>query len=63
MIDVGVALTWVAMSAASLKGLSVFRRVSAAGCAKADLALLEGDLAHDEFYPVEVLPQPAGGPW
>lgn len=43
MIDVGVAFTWIAISAASAKGLIVLARAAAATNAEAELASLTVD--------------------
>lgn len=61
MVDVGVALAWVTISAVSLKGLSAFGRVSAYGRGQTDLARCEGELALDEIYPVLGLPTASSG--
>jgi hypothetical protein len=52
MVDLGVALTWIALSAASVKGLSVLARAVARGDADAEAAALagEGMSAPDELY-------------
>jgi hypothetical protein len=55
MIDLGVALTWIAMSAASAKGLSVFARVAATSGAEAELVSLAADptpAAHESLFPI-----------
>jgi hypothetical protein len=58
MVDVGVALTWIAMSAASAKGLSVFARAAATSDTEAELASFTGDsaLAHDGLCPIDAPP-------
>ncbi|HWX87170.1 MAG TPA: hypothetical protein VNX67_03245 [Solirubrobacteraceae bacterium] len=43
MIDLGVAFTWIAISAASAKGLAVFARAAAEPDLEAELALLAAD--------------------
>jgi hypothetical protein len=51
MVDVGVALVWAAISTVSLRGLSALGRGSVGG-GEPDLALFEGELTHEERYPV-----------
>jgi hypothetical protein len=56
MVDISVAITWIAISAASVKGLSAFARATAASNAEVDL----GDaLASFEGapYPLDVPPR------
>jgi hypothetical protein len=43
MIDFGVVVAWIAISAASAKGLTVFGRAAAASCAEAELAWQGGE--------------------
>jgi len=65
MVDLAVALAWIAMSAVSLKWLVAFERMSAAsGCGEDDPALLAGGLAlaHEESHPLDLWSLPAGGP-
>lgn len=60
MVDVGVALTWIAISAVSAKGLSAFARAAAAtNDTEAELASLtdDGALAHDGLHPVDARPR------
>jgi hypothetical protein len=59
MVDVGVALTWIAISAVSAKGLSVFARAAATNDTEAELASLTGESAwtHDGPYPIDVPPR------
>jgi hypothetical protein len=59
MVDVGVALTWIAISAVSAKGLSVFTRATATNDTEAELASLTGESgwAHDGLYPIDVPPR------
>jgi hypothetical protein len=54
MADLGVALTWLAISAASVKGLSAFARAAITDNAEAESALLagEGSLGHEALYPL-----------
>jgi hypothetical protein len=51
MVDFGVAVAWIAISAASAKGLTAFGRAAAASCLKDELAwpASEGMLVHDGF--------------
>ena len=55
MIDVGVALTWIAISAAGAKWLSALARMTASGRANAELASIGGEepLAHEDIYALE----------
>jgi hypothetical protein len=46
MVDLGVALTWIAISAASAKGLSVFARAAATIEVEEEMVVLTDDL-HD----------------
>jgi hypothetical protein len=59
MVDLGVALTWIAISAASAKGLSALARAAATSDADAELAALtgEGMLAHDAQYQLDIPPR------
>jgi hypothetical protein len=52
MVDIGVALTWIAISAASAKGLSAFARATATTDADTESAYAAGNdaLAHDGSY-------------
>jgi hypothetical protein len=61
MIAVGVAVTWIAISAAGAKGLAVFARAAAATDLEAELAMLavEGRFGNDG-YPVEAETRLAG---
>lgn len=43
MVELGVALTWIAISAASAKGLSVFARASATIRVQEEMAVLTDD--------------------
>jgi hypothetical protein len=45
MVDLGVVITWIAISAASVKGLSAFARAAAMNGAEAETATLLGDRA------------------
>jgi hypothetical protein len=59
MVDVGVALTWIAISAVSAKGLSAFARAAATNDTEAEPASLtdDGALAHDGLHPVDARPR------
>jgi cytochrome oxidase assembly protein ShyY1 len=61
MVDLGLALTWIAISAASAKGLTVFARAVATGDTEAELASLtvDGELAHQSPYLIEGLLRPS----
>ncbi len=52
MVDLGVALTWIAISAASAKGLSVLARAAVTGDANAETAALAGEVTftHEEVH-------------
>lgn len=56
MVDIGIALTWIAMSAASAKGLAVFARAVAGTDTDAELAALvaEDGAQYDGSYAPEV---------
>jgi hypothetical protein len=49
MVDLGVAITWIAISAASVKGLSAFARAAAMNDTEAEASTPVGDRAstHD----------------
>ncbi len=59
MIDLGVAVTWIAISVVSAKGLAVFARAAAATDLDAEFAVLppEGGSRYDG-YPTEALGHP-----
>ena len=65
MVDIGVALTWIAISAASAKGLSAFARATAMSETEDELASLAvGDsLAGTSSGPhaIDLHPRPLGG--
>jgi hypothetical protein len=65
MVDIGVALTWIAISAASAKGLSAFARATAMSETENELASLTvGDsLASTGSGPhaIDLHPRPLGG--
>jgi hypothetical protein len=56
MIDVGIALTWIAMSAASAKGLAVLARAVATSDTETKLTALavEDRVLHDGTDPLDV---------
>jgi hypothetical protein len=60
MVDVGVALAWVAISGLSLKWLSVFGQRSEDELCEPGLALHEGELLSEEHYPLDLTPFPVG---
>jgi hypothetical protein len=55
MVEVGIALTWIAMSAASVKGLSVFSRAANDSDSDAELMALAGESVqvHDGLFYLE----------
>ena len=55
MVEVGVALTWIAISAASAKGLSVLARAASTGVGDAESMALASDGAqlHDGLFHLE----------
>ena len=59
MIDLGVAVTWIAISAVSVKGLTVFPRAAAAADPDTELTIFpaEGSSSYDG-YPIEALGHP-----
>jgi hypothetical protein len=56
MIDLGVAVTWIAISVVSAKGLTIFARAAAAADLDTELAVspAEGSSCYDG-YPIEAL--------
>jgi hypothetical protein len=54
MADVGVALTWIALSAASVKGLSAFARAATTRNTEEEIASLgvEGSSALRDLRPI-----------
>jgi hypothetical protein len=61
MVDVGVALAWVAISGVSLKWLSAFGRRPESDVCEPELLLRDGELLPEELYPLELTPFSAGG--
>jgi len=62
MVDVGVALAWVAISGVSLRWLSTLGRASAVDNPECDIVLREGEPLPEELYPLELTPLHVGGP-
>ena len=64
MIDIGLALTWAAISAASAKGLSVLARTAANGETESDLAMptIDASAALSGLRSIGAAPGPAGEP-
>jgi hypothetical protein len=62
MVELGVALAWIAISAAGLQWLTACARVAASGCAEEELASYAGHgvLAHEDLYPIDPPPRPRG---
>jgi hypothetical protein len=64
MIDIGLALTWAAISAASAKGLSVLARTAADGDTEPEpaMATIEVSVALSGLRSIGAAPGPAGEP-
>jgi hypothetical protein len=64
MIDIGLALTWAAISAASAKGLSVLARTAANGDAEPEPAMptIEASAVLSGLRSIGTAPGPAGEP-
>jgi hypothetical protein len=64
MIDIGLALTWAAISAASAKGLSVLARTAAGGDTESDPAIptIEVSAALNGLRSIGAAPASAGEP-
>jgi hypothetical protein len=64
MIDIGLALTWAAISAASAKGLSVLARTAAGGDTEPEPAMptIEVSAALSGLRSIGAAPGPAGEP-
>jgi hypothetical protein len=62
MIDIGLALTWAAISAASAKGLSVLARTAAGGDTEPELAMptIEASAALSGLRSIGTAPRAAG---
>ena len=62
MIDIGLALTWAALSAASAKGLSVLARTAAGGDTEPEPAMptIEASAALSGLRSIGAAPGPAG---
>jgi hypothetical protein len=54
MVDLDVAITWIAISAASAKGLAALARAAARGETDAEVAALsgEGTLTYDDLHAI-----------
>jgi hypothetical protein len=61
MVDVGVALAWVAISGVSLKWLSAFGQRPEGAICEPEILLHDGELLPEELYPLELTPFPQGG--
>ena len=59
MIDIGVAVTWIAISALSAKGLAALARAASAPESETEPLSLDAALTHD-WYPIETLLHPLG---
>jgi hypothetical protein len=56
--DLGVAFTWIAISAASLKGLSAFARAMAMGDTEELASFIpDGAWAHTDLHPIDAPPR------
>ena len=64
MIDIGLALTWAAISAASAKGLSVLARTAASGETEPEPAMpmIEVSAALSGLRSIGTAPEPAAEP-
>lgn len=64
MIDIGLALTWAALSAASAKGLSVLARTAAGGDTEPEPAMptIEVSAALSGLRSIGAAPGPVGEP-
>jgi hypothetical protein len=63
MIDIGLALTWAAISVASAKGLSVLARTAADGDTESDLMpTFEAAAALSGLRSIGTAPGPVGEP-
>ncbi|HEV7937843.1 MAG TPA: hypothetical protein VGP18_07450 [Solirubrobacteraceae bacterium] len=64
MIDIGLALTWAAISAASAKGLSVLARTAVDGNIEPEPAMpmVEASAALSGLRSIGAAPGPAGEP-
>ncbi|HTD58711.1 MAG TPA: hypothetical protein VK672_07430 [Solirubrobacteraceae bacterium] len=58
MVELGVALTWIVISAAGAKGLSLFARAAATNRVEEEMAVLAGNLGESAG---ELLIRPFGG--
>jgi hypothetical protein len=64
MVEVGVTLMWIAMSAASAKGLAALARAAATSDTEADLMALagEGVQLNDGLFYLEARARPSRSP-
>ena len=62
MVDLGVALAWVAISCVSLKWLSVFAQRPEGDAREPEILFRDGDLLPEELYPLEFTPVAVGSP-
>jgi hypothetical protein len=64
MIDIGLALTWAAISAASAKGLSVLARTAASDDLETEpgMPTIDASAALGGLRSIGAAPGPAGGP-
>lgn len=61
MVDVSVALAWVAISGVSLKWLSALGHRSKRDSGEQEILPCEGELLPEELYPLELTPFYIGG--
>lgn len=61
MVDVGVALAWVAISGVSLKWLSAFDRAPVDSDGRPDLPLPDGAFLQEDLHPLDRAPVHIGG--
>jgi hypothetical protein len=61
MVDVSVALAWVAISGVSLKWLSALGHKPERDSPEPEIVVRDGELLPEELYPVEFTPVYVGG--
>jgi hypothetical protein len=61
MVNVGVALAWVAISGVSLKWLSAFGQRSTSQFCEPEIPHRDGELLPEELYPLELTTFSVGG--